>query len=88
MSKRFRKLVIDERETDVLMSLGERESDPVSNVVVGDLEQALCSLPALLKKADEKWRTSPRNPAYPAAPEPAKEGPKPCQSGSCNPLNA
>lgn len=79
-TRRLRKLVMDERGGNVLMFLGERNADPVSRVVAGDLEQALCSLPSLLREADERWKTSPRNPAYqpPAPPKPeAKPETKP-----------
>lgn len=68
-----RKLVIDEKESSVLMGVMAEGCDPVIRTVEGTLEKALDDIPKLLADAETEWGKSPKRPAYKAPPEPKKE---------------
>ena len=60
-----RKLVMEESDGSVILGIIQPDSDPVVETVIGGIEAALESVPALLARAAEKWAESPRNPRRP-----------------------
>ncbi len=68
-----RKLIIEERASDVLIGIMRENTDPVTKVIPGALDEGLAAVPALVQEAEAKWATSPRNPTHKAPVEPKKE---------------
>jgi len=71
--KPMRKIVIDEKESKVLMGVMKDNADPVIKTVEGTLESALGGIPQLLADAEAEWAKSLKRPTYKAPPEPKKE---------------
>lgn len=70
---RVHRVLIDVRESDVLVGIRLHDGDPMQTIVQGDLEDALVAIPALVKAAEDHLVAHPRNPkkSKPSAPAPA-----------------
>lgn len=44
------------------VGISKTDCDPIFNVVEGGLDSVVTKLPELVKAAEEKWATAPRNP--------------------------